>query len=185
MVWYLRWYLFASFWHQTATILLTTTSPILLKHRLFTIVQKLVQIKAIGERDNMATSNINPNLNIFDMAVALIESTPRQSKVLPSGETMTYREYNKGQPHVIAMLPGYICDDTLCSVSCFPLWLFLTSLIFLTSCSMHQLPFRLSPCCPNFKIIILLQWIHEDGMGRVWTHPSTRMRRMPTKSWNC
>ena len=65
----------------------------------------------------MATSSCpNPNLATFDKAVALIESTPRQFKDLPSGETISFREYNKGQPHTLVMLPGYNCDDALFSV---------------------------------------------------------------------
>ena len=65
----------------------------------------------------MATSSSpNPNLATFDKAVALIESTPRQFKDLPSGETISFREYNKGQPHTLVMLPGYVCDDALFSV---------------------------------------------------------------------
>ena len=65
----------------------------------------------------MASSNINSNMAIFDDAVALIESTPRQCKALLSGETMSYREYNKGQPYILVMLPGYASDDSWPSVS--------------------------------------------------------------------
>ena len=62
-------------------------------------------------------SNNNPNIDIFDKALALIESTPRQFQDLPSGETISYREYNKGKAHVLVMLPGNICDDAAFSVS--------------------------------------------------------------------
>lgn len=62
------------------------------------------------------TSIINPNLQIFDMAAALLDATPRQSKLLPSGETMSYREFHVGQPHVLVMLPGYEADDTMASL---------------------------------------------------------------------
>lgn len=62
----------------------------------------------------MAT--INPNLEIFDKAVALIESTPCQSKVLSSGEVLSYRVYNPGMAYTIVMIPGYCCDDILFSV---------------------------------------------------------------------
>ena len=77
---------------------------------------KQILIKARQQQYNMATSRPNPNLETFDKAVALIESTPRQFKDLPSGETISYREYNKGQPHTLVMLPGYVCDDALFSV---------------------------------------------------------------------
>ncbi|KAL7539768.1 hypothetical protein ACHAXR_009586 [Thalassiosira sp. AJA248-18] len=56
------------------------------------------------------------NLDIFDKAVALIESSDRHSKVLPSGESMSYRKYNVGQPHVLVMLPGYVCNDAMFSI---------------------------------------------------------------------
>ena len=62
------------------------------------------------------SSSPNPNLATFDKAVVLIESTPRQFKDLPSGETISFREYNKGQPHTLVMLPGYVCDYALFSV---------------------------------------------------------------------
>ena len=62
-------------------------------------------------------SNNNPNIDIFDKALALIESTPRQFQDLPSGETISYREYNQGKAHVLVMLPGNICDDAAFSVS--------------------------------------------------------------------
>ena len=58
----------------------------------------------------------NPNLQIFDMAAALLKATPRQSKLLPSGETMSYREFHIGQPHVLVVLPGYGTDDTMASL---------------------------------------------------------------------
>lgn len=59
----------------------------------------------------------NPNLDIFDKAVELIEATPRQYKELPSGETISYREYNEGQAYKLVLLPGYMADDTSASVS--------------------------------------------------------------------
>ncbi|KAL7447484.1 hypothetical protein ACHAXM_011396 [Skeletonema potamos] len=59
----------------------------------------------------------NDNLNIFGDALALLESTPLQTKDV-SGETISYREYNhKGkQPHTLVVLPGFMCDDTLASI---------------------------------------------------------------------
>ena len=56
------------------------------------------------------------NLPIFDKAVTLIEANPRKFMDLPSGETMSYREYNAGKPHKLVMLPGYRADDTSFSV---------------------------------------------------------------------
>ena len=65
----------------------------------------------------LAQSSTAPsNVEIFDRASALLESTDLQSKVLSSGETMSYREYNKGKPHKIVMLPGYMCNDAWFSV---------------------------------------------------------------------
>lgn len=88
----------------------------------------------------MATSSSpNPNLATFDKAVALIESTPRQFKDLPSGETISFREYNKGQPHTLVMLPGYVCDDALFSVrtnrrTLNTVWVHFLSRIFIFFC---------------------------------------------------
>lgn len=71
----------------------------------------------MGEADPAsATSN---NVEIFDKAVSLIKSTELQSKELPSGETMSYREFNVGQPYVLVMLPGCVCNDALFSVRSF------------------------------------------------------------------
>ncbi|KAK1741102.1 hypothetical protein QTG54_008354 [Skeletonema marinoi] len=58
----------------------------------------------------------NDNMNIFDKAVALLESTPLQTKDV-SGETISYREYNgEGkQPHTLVFVPGFMTDDTLAS----------------------------------------------------------------------
>ena len=71
----------------------------------------------MGEANqSTATSN---NVEIFDKAVSLIKSTELQSKVLPSGETMSYREFNAGQSYVLVMLPGYVSNDTQFSVRSF------------------------------------------------------------------
>lgn len=56
------------------------------------------------------------NLDIFDEALAILESTPLQKTDIPSGETLSYREYNKEQPQTLIMLPGYMTDDTLASI---------------------------------------------------------------------
>lgn len=74
----------------------------------------------LTRKDDSTKTSTATNLEIFDSALKLIESTPRYEKELPSGETMSYREYNAGQPsgsHVLVLLPGYNCDDTLFSVS--------------------------------------------------------------------
>jgi len=60
----------------------------------------------------------NVNINIFDKALALLESTPLQTKDV-SGETISYREYNAGegkQPHTLVFVPGFMADDTLASI---------------------------------------------------------------------
>lgn len=56
------------------------------------------------------------NPDIFDEALAVLESTPLQKTDIPSGETLSYREYNKEQPQPLIMLPGYMTDDTLASI---------------------------------------------------------------------
>ena len=110
----------------------------------------------------MATSSSpNPNLATFEKAVALIESTPRQFKDLPSGETISFREYNKGQPHTLVMLPGYVCDDALFSVRTTEGLSTLCGYIFshaFSSFFIYQLlQHRLLQYYPSFKTITLLQ----------------------------
>mmetsp|Transcript_15599 Transcript_15599/g.32816 ORF Transcript_15599/g.32816 Transcript_15599/m.32816 type:complete len:740 (+) Transcript_15599:68-2287(+) len=68
------------------------------------------------EEQVLIPNGINPNIKIFDDAAALLETTVREEKILPSGETMSYREYNKGQPHKLVFLPGFGGDDTMTSV---------------------------------------------------------------------
>mmetsp|Transcript_8967 Transcript_8967/g.15584 ORF Transcript_8967/g.15584 Transcript_8967/m.15584 type:complete len:405 (+) Transcript_8967:45-1259(+) len=60
--------------------------------------------------------DINPNLIIYDEALAILESTPLQYKKVPSGETLSYREYNAGQPNVLVVLPGFMADDSMTSI---------------------------------------------------------------------
>jgi pimeloyl-ACP methyl ester carboxylesterase len=68
------------------------------------------------QQEEVPSTVANENLNIFDDALALLESTPLQTKDV-SGETISYREYNKGkQPHTLVVLPGFMCDDTLTSI---------------------------------------------------------------------
>lgn len=55
------------------------------------------------------------NLEIFDEALTLVESTPLLSKDV-GDETISYREYNVEQPHTLVVLPGFMCDDTLASI---------------------------------------------------------------------
>jgi len=57
------------------------------------------------------------NLEIFDKAAAIVEANPRKYEELPSGETISYREYNAGQPNILVMLPGFMADDTMSSAS--------------------------------------------------------------------
>ena len=59
---------------------------------------------------------INANLEVYDDALRLLESTPLQSKQLPSGESLTYREYHIEQPHTLVVLPGFMADDTMTSL---------------------------------------------------------------------
>ena len=63
-----------------------------------------------------ASNCINPNMKIFDCAATILESKPLQEQHLPSGETMSYREFNKGQPHVLVVVPGFMTDDTIFSL---------------------------------------------------------------------
>ena len=68
--------------------------------------------------DQTPTTQQTPSyVEIFDMAVALVKSTERQSKLLTSGEKMSYREYNVGQPHVLVLLPGFLHNDVMFAVS--------------------------------------------------------------------
>lgn len=133
----------------------------------------------------MAT--INPNLEIFDKAVALIESTPCQSKVLSSGEVLSYRVYNPGMVHTIVMIPGYCCDDILFSVrSDMHRSLMFDALHLALSLSAHAQTYisqlhissndSLSPYFPSLRIIPLLPSIHVVGMDRVWTQVPHLMR---------
>ena len=69
-----------------------------------------------GTQAESTSTTVNYNLPIFDKAVTLIEANPRKFMDLPSGETMSYREYNAGKPHKLVMLPGYRADDTSFSV---------------------------------------------------------------------
>lgn len=55
------------------------------------------------------------NLEIFDEALTLLESTPLLTKDA-GDETISYREYNVEQPHTLVVLPGFMCDDTLASI---------------------------------------------------------------------
>ncbi|KAL7469021.1 hypothetical protein ACHAXS_009279 [Conticribra weissflogii] len=65
-------------------------------------------------RDSSKTTN--GNITIFDDAVAIIESSPRQEQGLPCGETMSYREFHKGKPHILVILPGFLADDTMAAI---------------------------------------------------------------------
>ncbi|KAL3791208.1 hypothetical protein ACHAWO_013639 [Cyclotella atomus] len=65
---------------------------------------------------NDASSSENPNLDTFDMAAELLDSTPLLSKDLNSGETMSYREYNVGKPNVLVAIPGFFTDDSMYSI---------------------------------------------------------------------
>lgn len=58
----------------------------------------------------------NPNMEIYDKALALLEATPRQTREISSGETLSYREYNGGKPHALVVLPGFMADDTMTSI---------------------------------------------------------------------
>ena len=93
------------------------------------VIFSLTVCLSIGLRRNDANKNAqetatgatdkegaNPNLKIYDDALALLESTPLQYKQVPSGEILTYREYNIGQPHVLVVLPGFRADDTMISI---------------------------------------------------------------------
>lgn len=62
-----------------------------------------------------AAASLN-NLEIFDKAAAIVEANPRKYEELPSGETISYREYNAGQPNILVMLPGFMADDTMSSI---------------------------------------------------------------------
>ena len=71
---------------------------------------------AASEEDS-AEATLSPyleiNKKIFDAAVELVQRTPRQYLDMPNyGETLSYREYNIGQPFDLAMLPGLGGDDT-------------------------------------------------------------------------
>lgn len=66
--------------------------------------------------NDTGVSGENPNLKMFDMAAELLDSTPRLSKDLGSGETMSYREYNVGQPQTLITIPGFMTDDSIYSI---------------------------------------------------------------------
>ncbi len=70
------------------------------------------------QKDNTSVAVVQSenNLDIFDEALAVLESTPLQKADVPSGEILSYREYNKEQQHILIMLPGYMTDDTLASI---------------------------------------------------------------------
>jgi hypothetical protein len=62
-----------------------------------------------GSKDKTVATNNNDsksNLRIYDDALSKLKSTPREEILLSSGETISYREYNKGQPHNLLVLPG-------------------------------------------------------------------------------
>ncbi|KAL7538900.1 hypothetical protein ACHAXR_010903 [Thalassiosira sp. AJA248-18] len=64
----------------------------------------------------VAEGAANPNLKVYDEALALLESTPLQTKQVPSEETLSYREYHVEQSHVLVVVPGFMTDDTLASI---------------------------------------------------------------------
>ena len=70
-----------------------------------------------ADETSTTTASTIENLAIFDEAVELITANERKMVELPSGETISYREYNVDQPHKLIMLPGYMGDDTSFSVS--------------------------------------------------------------------
>jgi pimeloyl-ACP methyl ester carboxylesterase len=75
------------------------------------------QSSSVSSSSNEPESSLAAsNLKIFDKAVELVDNTERQFRDLPSGETMSYREYNVGQPHVLVVLPGFMADDTMASI---------------------------------------------------------------------
>jgi pimeloyl-ACP methyl ester carboxylesterase len=63
-----------------------------------------------------ASTSENPNLDTFDFAAELLDSTPLLSKDLESGETLSYREYNVGQPNILVAIPGFMTDDSMYSI---------------------------------------------------------------------
>lgn len=64
----------------------------------------------------LSQNTVNPNLMIYDEALALLESTPLQTKELPSGETLSYREYHAEEPRTLVVLPGFMADDSMTSI---------------------------------------------------------------------
>ena len=70
----------------------------------------------VAEEPLPAQATQNPNLKIYDEALALLESSPLQKKQLSSGEVMSFREYHVGQPHTLVVLPGFMVDDTILSL---------------------------------------------------------------------
>ncbi|KAL7460001.1 hypothetical protein ACHAXS_000471, partial [Conticribra weissflogii] len=58
----------------------------------------------------------NPNIDIFDNAAVIMNETKLKSKELSSRETMSYREFNKGQLHTLVYLPGFMTDDSMASI---------------------------------------------------------------------
>ncbi|KAL7528752.1 hypothetical protein ACHAXR_002610 [Thalassiosira sp. AJA248-18] len=73
---------------------------------------------AVGlTRKPESVSLIRKPESIYDDALALLEATPLKMKEIPTtGETLSYREYNNGQPHTLVVLPGFRADDTMTSV---------------------------------------------------------------------
>jgi pimeloyl-ACP methyl ester carboxylesterase len=73
-----------------------------------------------GKQDVTTTtatsSSKSPNLDTFDIAAELLDSNPLLFKDLNSGETMSYREYNMGQPNVLVAIPGFFTDDSMYSI---------------------------------------------------------------------
>lgn len=63
-----------------------------------------------------ASTSENPNLDTFDYAAERLDSTPLLSKDLESGETLSYREYNVGQPNILVAIPGFMTDDSMYSI---------------------------------------------------------------------
>ena len=63
-----------------------------------------------------ATQQPMPNMQIYDRALELLEATPLQLRDVPSGETLSFREYNAGQEHVLVVLPGFMADDAMAAI---------------------------------------------------------------------
>lgn len=72
-----------------------------------------------GSKDKTVATNNNDsksNLRTYDDALSKLKSTPREEILLSSGETISYREYNKGQHHNLLVLPGFMTDDSIYSI---------------------------------------------------------------------